>query len=55
MLKVDLVVHGTTLIMADADGTDPYAFPKQKGIFRTVDSGNPLTTSDIVQRIITHK
>ncbi|XP_065663577.1 ethanolamine-phosphate cytidylyltransferase isoform X2 [Hydra vulgaris] len=53
--KVDVVVHGSTLIMNDADGSDPYAYPKQIGIFQTVDSGNPLTTSDIVQRIIAHK
>uniref|UniRef100_A0A4W5JX86 Uncharacterized protein n=1 Tax=Hucho hucho TaxID=62062 RepID=A0A4W5JX86_9TELE len=29
--------------------------PKKRGIFRTVDSGNGLTTDDIVQRIIKNR
>ncbi|KAL2100660.1 hypothetical protein ACEWY4_002421 [Coilia grayii] len=53
--KVDLVCHGKTDVLPDRDGTDPYAVPKRKGIFRTVDSGNGLTTDDIVQRIIKNR
>jgi len=53
--KVAVVVHGATPIMDDVDNTDPYEYPKQLGIFKTVDSGNVLTTADIVKRIIRHK
>lgn len=52
--KVDVVVHGNTPV-ANLDGIDPYAYPKQLGIFHEVDSKNKLTTKDIVQRIIMHK
>ncbi|XP_063075909.1 ethanolamine-phosphate cytidylyltransferase [Engraulis encrasicolus] len=53
--KVDIVCHGKTDVLPDRDGTDPYDVPKRKGIFRTVDSGNDLTTDDIVQRIIKNR
>ncbi|XP_072288184.1 ethanolamine-phosphate cytidylyltransferase-like [Pyxicephalus adspersus] len=53
--KVDLVCHGKTEVLPDKDGSDPYAEPKRRGIFRTVDSGNNLTTDDIVQRIIKNR
>uniref|UniRef100_A0A3Q4I2D9 ethanolamine-phosphate cytidylyltransferase n=1 Tax=Neolamprologus brichardi TaxID=32507 RepID=A0A3Q4I2D9_NEOBR len=59
--KVDLVCHGKTEIYPDKDGSDPYAFflntqePRRKGILRTVDSGNSLTTDAIVQRIIKNR
>ena len=53
--KVDTVVHGTTLVTPDVDGTDPYAEPKKQGKFKTISSGNPLTTADIVERIISHR
>ncbi|KAJ8283193.1 hypothetical protein COCON_G00020430 [Conger conger] len=53
--KVDLVCHGKTEVFPDQDGSDPYAEPKRRGIFRTVDSGNGLTTDDIVQRIIKNR
>lgn len=53
--KVDLVCHGKTNVFSDADGTDPYAEPKKRGIFRILDSGNNLTTDDIVQRIIENR
>uniref|UniRef100_A0A667ZWQ7 ethanolamine-phosphate cytidylyltransferase n=2 Tax=Myripristis murdjan TaxID=586833 RepID=A0A667ZWQ7_9TELE len=53
--KVDLVCHGKTEVFPDKDGSDPYAEPKKRGIFRTVDSGNGLTTDDIVQRIIANR
>uniref|UniRef100_A0AAY4C0F3 ethanolamine-phosphate cytidylyltransferase n=1 Tax=Denticeps clupeoides TaxID=299321 RepID=A0AAY4C0F3_9TELE len=53
--KVDLVCHGKTEVFPDRGGYDPYAVPKKKGIFRTVDSGNSLTTDNIVQRIIKNR
>uniref|UniRef100_A0AAR2K222 ethanolamine-phosphate cytidylyltransferase n=1 Tax=Pygocentrus nattereri TaxID=42514 RepID=A0AAR2K222_PYGNA len=53
--KVDLVCHGKTEVFPDRDGSDPYAVPRRKGILRIVDSGNSLTTDDIVQRIIKNR
>ncbi|KAI7791177.1 ethanolamine-phosphate cytidylyltransferase [Triplophysa rosa] len=53
--KVDLVCHGKTEVFPDTDGTDPYAEPKKRGIFRILDSSNSLTTDDIVQRIIKNR
>ncbi|XP_053095391.1 ethanolamine-phosphate cytidylyltransferase [Pangasianodon hypophthalmus] len=53
--KVDLVCHGKTVVFPDRDGSDPYAVPRRKGILRIVDSGNTLTTDDIVQRIIKNR
>ncbi|KAG9334569.1 hypothetical protein JZ751_007505 [Albula glossodonta] len=37
------------------DLLDHFKEPKRRGIFRTVDSGNGLTTDDIVQRIIKNR
>ncbi|KAI5097533.1 ethanolamine-phosphate cytidylyltransferase [Silurus meridionalis] len=53
--KVDLVCHGKTEVFPDKDGSDPYAEPRNKEILRIVDSGNTLTTDDIVQRIIKNR
>lgn len=53
--KVDLVCHGKTEVFPDTDRTDPYAEPKKRGIFCVLDSGNNLTTDDIVQRIIKNR
>ncbi|XP_061625874.1 ethanolamine-phosphate cytidylyltransferase isoform X2 [Phyllopteryx taeniolatus] len=53
--KVDLVCHGMTKVFPDKDGSEPYAEPKRRGIFRTIDSANNLTTDDIVQRIIENR
>uniref|UniRef100_A0A7N6F8G8 ethanolamine-phosphate cytidylyltransferase n=1 Tax=Anabas testudineus TaxID=64144 RepID=A0A7N6F8G8_ANATE len=53
--KVDLVCHGKTEVFPDKDGSDPYAEPKKRGVFKTIDSGNNLTTDDIVQRIIENR
>ncbi|RWS15723.1 Ethanolamine-phosphate cytidylyltransferase-like protein [Dinothrombium tinctorium] len=50
--KVDLVCHGCTLLRPDENDSDPYLEPKKRGKFRIVDSGNTLTTVDIVRRII---
>ena len=40
---------------ADQLGRDPYEVAKEMGIFQTIDSENPLTTADIVERIIRNK
>uniref|UniRef100_A0A4W3KJI1 ethanolamine-phosphate cytidylyltransferase n=1 Tax=Callorhinchus milii TaxID=7868 RepID=A0A4W3KJI1_CALMI len=53
--KVDLVCHGKTEVMVDKDGADPYAEAKQRNIFKTIHSGNELTTDHIVQRIIKNR
>ncbi|TRY85504.1 hypothetical protein DNTS_016008, partial [Danionella cerebrum] len=53
--KVDLVCHGQTQVFLDRDGSDPYAVPRKMGILRMVDSGNSLTTDNIVQRIIKNR
>ncbi|PWA17671.1 hypothetical protein CCH79_00008392 [Gambusia affinis] len=53
--RVDLVCHGKTEIYPDKDGSDPYAEPKRRGLLRTVDSGNTLTSDAIVQRIIKNR
>lgn len=53
--NVDLVCHGQTAIASDVGNLDPYAVPKQMGKFMLIDSGNPITTEDIVERIIRHR
>jgi ethanolamine-phosphate cytidylyltransferase len=53
--KVDVVVHGITPIFEDVDGSDPYAEPKRSGKFRLIDCGNPLTTEDIITRILQNR
>ena len=50
--QVDLVCHGETPVSPDVDGGDPYAEPRRQGKFRTVASGNALTTEKLVQRIV---
>lgn len=41
--------------MPDTDGSDPYAEPKRTGKFRTVKSGNDLTTEILVERILSRR
>ncbi|KJE97449.1 phosphoethanolamine-cytidyltransferase [Capsaspora owczarzaki ATCC 30864] len=53
--RVSVVVQGAGEVQPDVDGQDPYRVPKAKGIFRTVESNNPLTEKIIVQRIIDHR
>ncbi|KAL4712025.1 hypothetical protein ACJJTC_003692 [Scirpophaga incertulas] len=53
--RVSVVCHGRTAIAPDADGSDPYKKPKERGCFKILDSGNTMTTEDIVQRIIQHR
>ncbi|KAL4240437.1 Ethanolamine-phosphate cytidylyltransferase [Mactra antiquata] len=53
--KVDVVCHGQTPIMSGVDDEDPYKYPKECCKFQMIDSGNTLTTADIIDRIITHR
>jgi hypothetical protein len=49
-------VEDNSPIDLDPDtGRDPYAVPKNMGKFLRVDSGNDMTTSKIVDRIIDHR
>merc|ERR1711962_887887 len=38
--NVDLVVHGSTSVVLDAEGGDPYAVPKQSDKFKIIITGN---------------
>lgn len=53
--KVDVVVHGSTVVKPDEDGSDPFKLPKERGKFVVVDSGNDMTTEKIVERIIRNR
>ncbi|KAJ8716047.1 hypothetical protein PYW08_013332 [Mythimna loreyi] len=53
--RVKVVCHGLTTISTDSDSSDPYKVPKQRGCFKILNSGNTMTTEDIVQRIIRHR
>lgn len=53
--RVNVVLHGQTPVSPDLDGRDPYAEPKHRGIFKTIDSKNDMTTAKIVERIIEHR
>ncbi|ODN05473.1 Ethanolamine-phosphate cytidylyltransferase [Orchesella cincta] len=51
--NVAVVAHGQAIPPNDpVTGEDPYAEPKRRGMFQTVDSGSDLTTQKMVQRII---
>jgi len=41
--------------MGDENGKDPFKMPKEKGMFKVVASGSPLTTHAIVERIIENR
>lgn len=53
--QVDYFCHGMTPIAPDANGNDPYAIPKSRGIFTIIDSINNLTTGKIIQNIIMNR
>ncbi|KAK0397361.1 hypothetical protein QR680_002099 [Steinernema hermaphroditum] len=54
--RVQVVVQGSrTAHHETIDGIDPYALAKKLGIYRTVDSGNDMTTEKIIDRIIDHR
>jgi hypothetical protein len=44
-----------TPISPDADGEDPYAVPKARGIFTVIDSINRITSGKIIQNIIMNR
>ena len=50
--NVDLVCHGSTQIVSDSFGEDPYATPKTEDKFKIVLSGNDMNTENIIDRII---
>lgn len=52
-LNVDTVCHGQTYIPSSHG--DPYAIPKSMGKFVLMDSGNTITTEQIVERIIKNR
>lgn len=53
--KVDIVCHGQTPIALDDGNLDPHSVPKMMGKFILIDSGNKMTTENIVERIISHR
>lgn len=54
--NVKVVCHGlATPQTPGEDGENPYAVAKQKGLFREVDSKNTLTTSGIIERILSNR
>lgn len=44
-----------TPISPDANGNDPYAVPKSRGMFTVLDSINNLTSGKIIQNIIMNR
>jgi len=50
--NVDLVCHGSTNIVDDSFGNDPYSEPKYQDKFKIVLSGNDMNTENIIDRII---
>ena len=44
-----------TPISPDADGNDPYAVPKSRGMFTVIHTINNLTSGKIIQNIIMNR
>jgi len=53
--KIDMVVHGGTNIYLDENGVSPYLVADKQGKFTKIESGDPLTTPDLVERIIKNR
>ncbi|CAF0777260.1 unnamed protein product [Adineta steineri] len=53
--KVSRVIHGRTTYDSDIDGQNPYEVPQALKIFEQIDSGNPMSTQDIITRIIDNR
>ncbi|CAF4491407.1 unnamed protein product [Rotaria socialis] len=53
--KVSVVIHGRTPYDPDVDGRDPYEVPKGLEKFQQIDTGNPMSTQDIITRIINNR
>ena len=54
-MNISLVLRGTVHDGTDVEGANQYAVPKRLGIYKEFPSPNPLTTSDIVQRIVKNR
>ncbi|KAA0190676.1 ethanolamine-phosphate cytidylyltransferase [Fasciolopsis buskii] len=51
--KVDFVAVGLdTKLSPTSDGRDPMRIPKERGIFRRVNSGSSVTTTSVISRIL---
>jgi len=54
--NVKHVCHGLTTEAPNcADGSDPYKFPKDMGIFKNIDSKCDMTTDKIIERIVENR
>ena len=54
--KVDVVVHGKTDVLPDLDNQDPYALPKQMGIYSEVETPySDISTDTIIERIVLNR
>ncbi|KAI8877743.1 Nucleotidylyl transferase [Backusella circina FSU 941] len=54
--KVAVVAHGNSDLEKDMDGKDPYALPKELGIYTEIDTPNStITTEGIITRIIENR
>ncbi|CAH8457311.1 unnamed protein product [Dicrocoelium dendriticum] len=54
--RVNFVIVGQdTRLMPYKNGLDPMRIPKQRGIFRRVDSGSLVTTTSVISRILKHR
>ncbi|XP_066288162.1 ethanolamine-phosphate cytidylyltransferase-like [Branchiostoma lanceolatum] len=53
--NIDVVIHGRTAIIPDPEGHDPYKVPKALGKYKQIDSGNDMTTTKIIERIIRNR
>ena len=51
--KIDVVVQG--MVHEGDHETDHYAVARERGIYKQIDSGNPLKTDDLVLRIIRNR
>lgn len=54
--RISFVVHGKIPSLPDLDGRDPYALPKEMGIYQEIDTELPDMTSErIITRILAHR
>jgi len=53
--RINLVVHGSTTIMPDEQGNDPFAVPKRMGKFKIIESGSNKSTTSIMEAIIRNR
>lgn len=54
--NITAVVHGKTVVEPDTDAQDPYALPKQMGIYHEIETPfSYLTTETLVERILSRR